>query len=169
MPGSLAITAILAWLVSRQGSGSLFERIRFCLASVLVVAVLVWGFQLHLKGFHEDMGYMTVDGTATAIMATAFLALLWIGRVRGLMTDFLFDSIDSSDDCQWDLTGGARQIAKAARLYRSGKCRRALRLCNGIIASNSQYTSTARTLVYWIENPGTLRFFKVPRTTIILK
>jgi hypothetical protein len=169
MPGGLVTTAILAWLVSRQGSESLFERIRFCLASMLVVAALVWEFQLHPTGFHEDTGCLTVDGIVMAIMATAFLALLWIGKVRGMLTGLLFGCVDSSDDRQWDSTGDARQIETAARLFRNGNHRRALRLCNWIIASNSQYASTAATLVYWIENPGTLRFFNPPRTTIKLK
>ena len=103
------------------------------------------------------------------MMAVVFLTLLWIGGVREMLTDLLFGYIDSSDDSRCDLTGGARQIDKAARLFRSGKCRRALRLCNWIIASNSYYASTATTLVYWIKNPGTIRFFNPPRITIKLK
>jgi hypothetical protein len=106
---------------------------------------------------------------ATAMMAAAFLTSLWIGRIHEMLADLLFGCIDSSDDRQWDLTGDAGQIDKAARLFRSGKCRRALRLCNWIIASNSQHASTATTLAYWIENPGTLRYFKLARTTIKFK
>lgn len=105
----------------------------------------------------------------TAMMAVVFLTLLWIGRIHEMLIDLFFGYIDFSDDCQWDLTSGARQIDKATHLFRSGKCRRALRLCNCIITSNSYYTSTAMTLVYWIENPGTLRFFSPPRITIKLK
>ena len=40
---------------------------------------------------------------------------------------------------------------------------------NRIIESNSQYMSTATTLAYWIKNPGTLRFDRPPRTTLIFK
>jgi hypothetical protein len=109
------------------------------------------------------------DGAVAAMMAAAFLVLLWIGTIRGILMNLLFGCIDASDDRPLDLGSDARQIDKAARLFRNGECRRALCLCNGIIASNSQYVSTATTLVYWINNPGTLRIFNPPRTTIRLK
>jgi hypothetical protein len=109
------------------------------------------------------------DGTVAAMMAAAFLVLLWIGTIRGMLADLLFGCIDASDGRQLDLGSDARQIDKAARLFRSGECRRALCLCHGIIASNGQYASTAGTLVHWINNPGTLRIFNPPRTTIRLK
>jgi len=102
-------------------------------------------------------------------MAAAFLTLLGIGKIHGMLTDLFFGCADFSDDRQWDPAGDARQIETAARLFRSGEHRGALRLCNWIIASNSHYVSTAATLVYWIENPGTLRFFNPPRTTIKFK
>jgi hypothetical protein len=109
------------------------------------------------------------DGAVAGMMAAAFLVLFWIGTVRAMLADLLFGCIDASDDRQLDLGSDARQIDKAARLFRSGESRRALCLCHGIIASNSQYVSTATTLVYWINNPGTLRIFNPPRTTIRLK
>jgi len=104
-----------------------------------------------------------------SLVTAAFLVLFWIGRIHEMLSDLLFGSIDSSDGRQWHSADDVRQIETAARLFRSGKHRGALRLCNLIIASNSQYASTATTLAYWIENPGTLRFFKMPRTTIKLK
>ncbi len=66
--------------------------------------------------------------------------------------------MDVSDDSPWDSKYETRQIEQAVQLFRTGRRRRALRLCNRIIESNSQYMSTATTLAYWIENPGTLRF-----------
>jgi hypothetical protein len=100
-----------------------------------------------------------------AIMAVVLLTVLWIRRIQEILADMFYGYIDSSDDCQWD---DATQINKAGRLYRSRKYRRSLRLCNRIIASNSCFASTAATLVYWIENPGGLKFFNPPRTTIKL-
>lgn len=169
VPGSFVIAAFLAWPMSRQDSDNLFERIRFCLLSMLGFAVLVWGSQQQPNSFHGDMGFLTVDGLVIAMMATAFLILLWFEKVIGMMTDLLFGCIDFSDDSQWDSKYETRQIEEAVQLYRRGKRHRALRLCNRIIESNSQYTSTATTLAYWIGNPGTLRFVRAPRTKLIFK
>jgi hypothetical protein len=104
-----------------------------------------------------------------AIMAGAFLALLWIGSIHEMLTDLFYGCIDPSDNRQWDPADDARQIEMAARLFQNGKYRRALRLCNWIIASDSYYASTATTLVYWIENPGALRLIWPPRTTLKFK
>ena len=104
-----------------------------------------------------------------AMMSGAFLALLWIGSFHEVLTDLFYGYVDPSDKHQWDPTDDAGKIEMAARLFQSGEHRRALRLCNWIIASNSYYVSTATTLVYWIENPGTLRFFSPPRTTLKFK
>jgi hypothetical protein len=103
------------------------------------------------------------------MIAVAFLTLLCIGSIHEILTDIFFGCVDSSDDRQWDPTADARQIEKAARLFRSGKFHQALRLCNGIIASNSQYASTVATLIYWIENPGALRMITLPHTMIKFK
>ncbi len=107
--------------------------------------------------------------SAIGIVAMVFLTLLLTGRLSGMLTDLLFGFIDPCDDRTWNLSEDTKAIDKAARLFRNGKCRRAMRLCNRIIASNSQYASTAATLVYWIENPGSLKFFSPPRITIKLK
>ena len=169
VPGSLVIAAFLAWPMSEQDSLGLFERIRFCLFSMLGFALLVWGFRQQPNGFHGEMGFLTVDGPVIAIMATTFLILLWFERVIGMMADTLLGCMDFPDDSQWDPKYETRQIEEAVKLFRRGKRHRALHLCNRIIASNSQYTSTANTLVYWIENPGTLRFNKPPHTTLVFK
>jgi len=102
-------------------------------------------------------------------MAGVFFALLWIGKIHGMLMDLLFGCTGSSDDREWDPANEARQIETAARLFRGGKHRRALRLCHWIIASNSHYASTAATLIYWIENPGPLRMLKPLRITIRFK
>jgi hypothetical protein len=103
------------------------------------------------------------------MMAVAFLMLLWFDKVTGMMADMLLGCMDVSDDSPWDSKYETRQIEQAVQLYRRGKRNRALRLCNRIIESNSQYTSTATTLAYWIENPDTLRFIKPPRTSLRFK
>ncbi len=107
--------------------------------------------------------------SVVGMAAMVFLTLLLTGRINGMLTDLLFGCIDPCDDRTWDLSEDTKEIDKAARLFRNGKCRRAMRLCNQIIASNSQYASTAATLVYWIQNPGSLKFFSPPRITIKLK
>jgi hypothetical protein len=109
---------------------------------------------------------MPGSSVTMAIIAVVLLIVLWIRRIKEILADMFFGYIDSSDDCQWD---DATQINKAARLFRSRKYRRSLRLCNRIIASSSCFAPTAVTLVYWIENPVRLKFFNPPRTTIILK
>ena len=169
VPGSLLVAAFLAWPISQQDSESLFDRIRFCLFSMLGFALLVWGFRQQPNGFHEGMGLLTADGPVIAMMAATFLILLWFDKVIGTMADMLLGCMDFPDDSQWDPKSETRQIEEAVQLFRRGKRRRALRLCNRIIASNSQYTSTANTLAYWIENPGTLRFNNPPRTTLVFK
>jgi hypothetical protein len=169
VPESFLIAALLAWPMSQQESQSLFERIRFCLLSMVGFALLVWGLQQQPNSFHGAMGFLTVDGSVIAMMATTFLILLWFDKVIGMMTDMLLGCMDFPDDSPWDPKYEARQIEEAAQLFRKGKHHRALRLCNRIIESNSQYTSTATTLAYWIENPGTLRFIKPPRTALVFK
>ena len=169
VPGSLFIAAFLAWPMSRQDSETLFERLRFCGLSMLGVALLVWGFSQPLVGFHGEMGFFTVDGSVVALTAATFLILLWFDKVTGMMTDLLLGAMDFPDDSEWDSKYESRQIEEAVQLFRRGKRRRALRLCNRIIESNSQYTATATTLAYWIENPGRLRFNNPPRTTLKYK
>ncbi len=169
VPGSLVIAALLAWPMSRQDSENLFERVRFCLLSMLGCALFAWGFQQQPNGFHANMSFLTVDGHVIAMMAAMFLILLWAEKVVGMLTDSVLGCIDFPDDCQWDPAYETTQIEEAVQLYRSGKLQRASRLCNRIIESNSQYASTATTLAYWIENPGTLRFISPPRTTIKFK
>ena len=169
VPGSLVIAALLAWPMSRQDSENLFERIRFCLLSMLGGALLAWGFQQQPNGFRENMSFLMVDGHVITMMAAIFLMLLWVEKVVGMLADSVLGCIDFPDDCQWDPTYETRQIEEAVQLFRSGKLHRASRLCNQIIESNSQYASTATTLAYWIENPGTLRFISPPRTTIKFK
>ncbi len=169
MPGTLAIAAFLAWPMSRQDSESLFERVRFCLLSMLGCALFAWGYRQQANGFQASMSFLTVDGNVIAMMAAMFLILLWTEKIVGLMTNSVLGCIDFSDDCRWDLAYETRQIEEAVQLYRSGKLYRASRLCNQIIESNSQYAATASTLAYWIEHPGTLRFISPPRTTIKFK
>ncbi len=169
VPGSLLIAAFLAWPISQQDSQSLFERIRFCLLSMLGFALLAWGFQQQPNGIHGSMGLLTVDGSVIIMMATAFLILLWFDKVTGMMTEMLLGCMDFRDDSSWDPKYEAKQIEKAVRLFRGGRRHRALRLCHRIIKSNSQYTSSATTLAYWIENPGTLRFNRPLRTTLLFK
>ena len=171
IPGSLVITAILAWPMSRQDSQNLFERIRFCVLSMLGVALFVWGAGRFPQSIHDNMSCLAVAGPVIAVMAAAFLILLWLERVNGMLTDLLLGSIcaDVLDDSKWDPTLETRQIEEAVQLLRRGHRRRALRLCNRIIASDSRYASTATTLAYWIENPGTLRIHTPPRSTIRVK
>lgn len=169
LPGSLAATAFLAWPLSRCGSGSLAERIKFCLFSLLGVAALAWDIQPHAKAFHGPVRDVAVAGTLIAAMAATFLLILWIEKINELLTDLLFGFIDSSDDRPLVLAEDPKQIEKAGRLFREGKHRRALRLCHRIIESNSQYASTAATFAYWIENPGTVKILKPPRIAIRLK
>ena len=169
LPGSLVIAALLAWPMSQQDSQTLYERIRFCLLTMLGFALLIWGSCQQPNGFHGSMGYLTVDGSTIAMMAAAFLILLWFDKAIGMMADTLLGSMDFPDDSPCDPKYEARQMEEAVQLFRSGKPRRALRLCNRIIESNSKYMSTATTLTYWIENPGTLRFNKPPRTMLKFK
>ena len=136
---------------------------------MLGFALVIWGSRQQPNGFHETMGYLTVDGSTIAMMASAFLILLWFDKAIGMMADTLLGCMDFPDDSPCDLKYEARQMEEAVQLFRSGKRRQALCLCNRIIESNSQYMSTATTLAYWIENPGTLRFNKPPRTTLIFK
>jgi hypothetical protein len=169
VPGSLVIAALLAWPMSRQDSENMFERVRFCLLTMLGGALLAWGFQQPPNGFHANMGFLTFDGHVMTVMAAMFLILLWVEKIVGMVTNSVFGCIDFPDDSQWDLAYETRQIEEAVQLFRSGKLHRASRLCNQIIESNSQYASTATTLAYWIENPGTLRFITPPRTTLKFK
>jgi hypothetical protein len=169
VPGSLIIAALLAWPMSQQDSQTLYERIRFCLLTMLGFALVIWGSGQQPNGFHGNMGYLTVDGSTIAMMAAAFLILLWFDKATGMMADTLLGCMDFPDDSPCDPKYEARQMESAVQLFRSGKPRRALRLCNRIIESHSQYMSTATTLAYWIENPGTLRFNNPPRTTLIFK
>jgi hypothetical protein len=155
--------------MSRQDSQSLFERFRFCLLSMLGFALLVWGFRQPTGGFHQDFSFFSVDGPVVALMAMAFLILLWFDKGVGLMTDMLLGCVDFPDDSPMDPDYETRQMEKAAQFYRRGKRHRALRLCNRIIESNSPYTSTAVTLAYWIENPGRLRFIQPTRTPLRFK
>ncbi len=169
VPGSLIIAAFVAWPMSRQDSANVHERIRFCLLSMLGFALLVWGFQQPPTGFHGSLGVFTVNGFVVAMMATVFLALLWFPRVADMMTETLLGFTDFPNDDQADLKYETRQIEEAVQLFRRGKRRRALRLCNRIIQSNSQYTSTATTLAFWIENPGRLEFARHPRAKLKFK
>lgn len=102
VPGSLVIAALLSWPMSRQDSQSLFERIRFCLLSMLGYALLIWGFRQQPNGFHGNMGFLTVDGPVIALMAAAFLILLWFDKVIGTMTDMLLGCMDFPDDSSWN-------------------------------------------------------------------
>lgn len=166
VPGSLIIAALLAWPMSAQDSQSLFERIRFCLSTMLGFAVVVWGSRQQPNDFHENMGFQTVVGLMIAMMAAAFLIWLWFDKVTGMMADILLGCTDSPDDSPCDPKYEAGQIEEAVQLFRRGKRRRALRLCNRIIESHSQHTPAAATLAFWIENPGTMRFFRPPRTAL---
>jgi hypothetical protein len=155
--------------MSEQDSLSLYDRIRFCLFSMLGFALLVWGLKQQPNGFHVDMDFLTVDGLVIAMMAAAFLILLWVEKVNAMMADLALGCIDCSDDSQWDSKSETSQIEEAVQLYRRGEHHRAMCLCKRIIESNSQYTATATTLAYWIENPGTLRFNNPPRTKLVFK
>lgn len=160
------MVAFLVWPMSQQDSNHWFERIGFCLLSILGVAFLLWGIQQPTAGFQTDFGRLTINGFVITIMAAIFLLLLWIERFNGMLTDLVIGCLDFSDHRPWDLERETKQIEAAFQLYRSGKRRRALRLCNRIIASNSQYASTAATLAHWIENPVRLKIIEPPRTTI---
>jgi len=155
--------------MSEQDSLSLYDRIRFCLFSMLGFALLVWGLKQQPNGFHVDMDFLTVDGLVIAMMAAAFLILLWVEKVNAMMADLALGCLDCSDDSQWDSKSEPSQIEEAVQLYRRGEHHRAMCLCKRIIESNSQYTATATTLAYWIENPGTLRFNNPPRTKLVFK
>ena len=169
VPGSLIITALLAWPMSEQDSKTLSERIRFCLLSMLGGALLAWGFRQPQADFHGNMGFMTVDGPMVALMAAMFLILLWVNKVTGMMTDLLLGCFDVPDNSCWDMNYETRQIEQAVRLYRRGRRQRALRLCNRIVESNSQFAATATTLSYWIENPDRYKFIMPPRTKLVFK
>ena len=169
VPGSFATAAFLAWPISEQDSLSLYERVRFCLFSMLGYALLVWGLKQQPNGFHVDMDFLTVDGLVIAMTAATFLILLWVEKVNAMMADLALGCIDCSDNSQCDSKFETRQIEEAVQLYRRGEHHRAMCLCKRIIESNSQYTSAATTLAYWIENPGTLRFNKPPRTKLVFK
>jgi len=167
VPGSLVIAALLAWPVSEKDSETLFERLRFCLLSMLGGALLVWGFRQPLAGFHENMGILMVDGSVVAFTAAVFLVMLWFDKMTGMFTDLVLGCVDFPDNSSWDPTYETKQIEKAVQLFQRGRRHRALRLCRRIIESNSQYSSTASTLAYWIGNPCTLRFNRLPRTTLV--
>jgi hypothetical protein len=169
VPGSLVIAALLAWPMSEKDSETLFERVRFCLLSMLWGTLLVWGFRQPPAGFHENMGILTVDGSVVAFTAAVFLIILWFDKMTGMLTDLVLGCVDFPDDSSWDPTYETKQIEKAVQLFQRGRRHRALRLCHRIIESNSQYTSTASTLAYWIENPCTLRFNRPPRITLVFK
>jgi len=155
MPGSLVITAILAWPVSRQESEGLLKRIRFCVLSMLGVALLVWGIRQPPKGFHGAMSYMTVAGPVITMVAGSFLILLWAERINGMLTDLLLGCVDSSDERRENPKDDLRQLEMPDRLFfRSGYGRRPLHRCDRFIASN--YT-------YWAGNSDTSRIVNSPR------
>ena len=136
------------------------------------VALFVWGAQWFPRNLHSEIGWWQVAGPALATLSLAFLVLLWIGKINSMITDLLLGAVcvDDSDHSRWDSNHESRQIDEAVQLYRRGQRRRALRLCNRIIASDSQYATTATTLAFWIENPGTpLRFHTPPRTNLRFK
>ena len=169
MPGSLIIAALLAWPMSQYDTENLFQRIRFCLLSMLGGAILVWGFRQPPADPHGNMSFLTVDGPVVAFMAAGFLIMLWFDKFTGMMTDLVLGCIDVQDNSYGDFNHETRQMEEAVQLYRRGRRRRALRLCNRIIESNSQYAATANTLVFWIENPDRFRFIKPPRTALKFK
>ena len=169
VPGSLIIAALLAWPMSEQNSESLYERIRFCLLSMLGGALLVWGFRQPSSGLNGNLGFLTVDGPVVVLMAVIFLMMLWFNKVIGMMSDLLLGCFDVPDHSPWDANYETGQIEKAVQLFQRGRRHRALRLCHRIIESNSQYTSTATTLAYWIENPEGIRFIKPSRTRLVFR
>jgi hypothetical protein len=169
VPGSLVIAALLAWPMSKQESETLFERIRFCLLSMLGGALLVWGIQQPPADFHGNMGFLTIDGPVVALMAAGFLVMLWFDKATGMLTDLLLGCIEVPDHSDWDMNYESRQMEQAVQLYRRGRRQRALRLCNRIIQSNSPYTATATTLAFWINNPDRFRLISPPRTTLVFK
>ena len=170
VPGSIIIVALLAWPISEKDSKNLLDRIRFCLLSMLGGALLVWGFRQPPAGLRANMDYITaVDGLVVALTAGMFLIMLWFDKMTGMMTDLVLGCVDFPDDSPWDSDYETKQIEKAIQLFRRGRRHRAARLCHRIIKTNSQYTSTATTLAYWIENPGTLRFNRPPCTTLVFK
>jgi purine-cytosine permease-like protein len=156
MPG-VVITAILVWPLSRRDSEGLFERVRFCLFSMLGVAFLVWGCQ---KDFDESVGWLTVIGPVIAMMAGVFLVLFWLEKFSGKLTNLSLYCFFSPDDVSWGPEMETKLINTAFEQFWRGERQRALRLCHLIIKSNSQYASTASTLAYWIEHPGGLRLIE---------
>lgn len=169
MPGSVILAALLAWPVSGQDSTSLYERIRFCLLSMLGGAFLVWGLRQPVIGWHGNLGSLIGFGLVVALLSAIFLIRLWFDKFVGMLSDLLLGCFDVSDHSRWDMNSETRQIEKAVRLYRRGRRRRALRQCNRIIESNSQFASTATTLAYWIENPVGIRFVNTPRTKLAFR
>ncbi|MGO8764986.1 MAG: hypothetical protein ACLQSR_07615 [Limisphaerales bacterium] len=163
VPGSLVITAILVWPFSRQDSENWFERIRFCVLSMMGVAFLVWGCQEDLA---KSVGWLTITGPVIAMMAGIFLVMLWLEKFTSLLTDLLLGCFIYSSDCPWDPEMETKQIESAIEHFRKGERRGALRLCRQIIESHSQFMSTARTLAFWIEHPGGLRLIQPPRVEI---
>lgn len=168
-PGSLIFAALMSWPMSGQDSKTLSDRVRFCLLSMLGGTLLVWGFRQPVAGFHGNVGFLTMDGSVVTLMSVVFLILLWFEKFTGMLTDLLLGWADVSDNSRWDMNYEARQMEKAVQLYRRGSCQRALRLCNRIIESNSQYAATATTLAYWIENPDRFKLIKPSRTPLIFK
>ena len=168
--GSVVIVALLAWPISEKDSKNLLDRIRFCLLSMLGGALLVWGFRQPPSGLHANMDFITaLDGSVVAFTAAVFLIMLWFDKMTGMLTDLVIGCVDFPDSSSWDPKYETKQIEKAVQLYRRGRRHRALRLCHRIIESNNQYTSTASTLAYWIENPCTLRFHRPPLTALVFK
>ena len=115
LQGSLIITALLAWPMSGQDSVSLFERIRFCLLSMLGGGLLAWGFR-QPSAFHEYLGFLTVDGPMVAFMSVVFLIMLWFDKVTGMVTDVLCGCIELPDNSRWDMNYETRQIQQAVSL-----------------------------------------------------
>ena len=169
LPGSLLITAVLAWPVSKQGSSSLFERIRFCLASMLGVALFLWGFEQPARGMNDNLDPFQVVGSSAGVIAAAFLMWLWFDKLVGIVMDLLLGCFDILDQAREEGNLEVRQIKRAVRLYRQGRHQLALRLCEQIIDEKSRYASAAATLAYWIEGPDGIKILENPRTALVFK
>jgi hypothetical protein len=165
-PAFLVLAAVLAWPVSRQDARNMSDRIHFCLLTMLGSALLIWGFRQQPSGIYGQMTLRAIEGLLIGLMAAMFLIMLWFDKIVGVVVDVLLGCLDFSDDSFGDPRYETRQIEQAVHLFRRGKRRRALRLCNRIIASKSQYAATATTLAHWIENPCALRFHRPPRSSV---
>lgn len=169
LPGSLVITALLAWPASRQGAPTFLERVGFCVLSMLGVSLFIWGFHQPAGGMNDNLDSLDLGGPVVGLVATAFLVWIWFDKVVGIISDLLLGCFEFSDQSRPDGNGEARQIQKAIRLYRTGRHYRALRLCNQIIDSNSQHTSAAAALAYWIERRNGIRFVENPRSNLTFR